>query len=203
MHAPHGTLMPSEFPGLSAIRRSASVGPYDKILSHIAPMPTTLSLHATEDGEKVADSASNGGAGINFAVQLKQFEHMQQQHRMHRVVDSNLKPPRRPPIVSNQVSVCTSKFYIDPCGIIMGIVCWIHVDVQSWFLGNSCQRKWRASCSFFLICNSESPCLLMTWYHWVVFQNGQRAEDRPDSQFPRGFASEARVPPQSPRSPWS
>nr|XP_024381913.1 protein VAC14 homolog isoform X2 [Physcomitrium patens] len=135
MHAPHGTLMPSEFPGLSAIRRSASVGPYDKILSHIAPMPTTLSLHATEDGEKVADSASNGGAGINFAVQLKQFEHMQQQHRMHRVVDSNLKPPRRPPIVSNQ--------------------------------------------------------------------NGQRAEDRPDSQFPRGFASEARVPPQSPRSPWS
>ncbi|KAG0581788.1 hypothetical protein M758_3G007100 [Ceratodon purpureus] len=106
MHTqPHGVSTPSEFPGLSAIRRSASAGPFPQILSHIPSIPvSSLSLQATEpDGEKNADIISNGSvAGINFASQLKQFEHMQHQHRLHQGANNIFKPPRRPPIVPNQ-----------------------------------------------------------------------------------------------------
>lgn len=108
MHTqPHVASTASEFPGLSAIRRSASAGPYTQILAHVPSIPvSSLTLQATDpDGEKTADITSNGSAaGINFASQLKQFEHIQQQHRLHQSADNILKPPRRPPVIPNQVS---------------------------------------------------------------------------------------------------
>lgn len=103
---PLATSSTSEFPGLSAIRRTASAsgGAYNQILSHIPSIPTgsSLALQGTEDTEKNTEM-SNGVTGINFAMQLKQFELMQQQHRLHRVVANNSRPPRRPPVVPNQV----------------------------------------------------------------------------------------------------
>jgi vacuole morphology and inheritance protein 14 len=131
---PYGTSTSSEFTGLGAIRRSASAGPFPQIVSHI---PTSsLSLQTSmEDGERNVDGG-HGAAAINFAMQLKQFQQVQQQHRLQRVVgNNNPKPPRRPPVVPNQ--------------------------------------------------------------------NGQRPEDRPDSQTSKGSASETRAPPKSPRSAWS
>ena len=107
MHTqPHGVSTLSEFPGLSAIRRSTSAGPYPQILSHIPTIPvSSLNVQATEPvGEKNSDITSNGSVtGINFTSQLKQFEHMQRQHRLHQAADNNFKPPRRPPVVPNQV----------------------------------------------------------------------------------------------------
>lgn len=83
------SLPPSEFPGLSAIRRTASAGgSYSQILSHI---PTLQSSSANEDGERSSDSI-NGPLSINFAAQLKQFEYMQHQHHLYQ---SQNKPPRR------------------------------------------------------------------------------------------------------------
>lgn len=89
----------TEFPGLSAIRRTASSGGYGQILSHIPAIPAGLST-SSEDGDKITD-ASGGASGINFAAQLKQFEHMQYQHHLHRTAQRNL--PRKLPSTSLQV----------------------------------------------------------------------------------------------------
>lgn len=82
----------TEFPGLSAIRRTASQGGYSQILSHIPAMPSGP-LNASEDGDKSIDINSSA-LGINFAAQLKQFEHMQHQHHLYQ--SQNVRPPRRP-----------------------------------------------------------------------------------------------------------
>lgn len=87
----------TEFPGLSAIRRTASAGGYSQILSHI---PTIQTSSTSEDGERSSDNI-NGPLGINFAAQLKQFEHMQHQHHLYQ---SQNKAPRRtltPPPAQN------------------------------------------------------------------------------------------------------
>lgn len=112
MHTqPHGVSAPSEFPGLSAIRRAASAGPYTaQILAQVPPISiSSLSLQAPEDGEKHADT-SNGVAGVNFASQMRHFEHVQHQHRLHRVVDNDSRPPRRPPVVPEQVFMSIPDF---------------------------------------------------------------------------------------------
>lgn len=84
------SLPPSEFPGLSAIRRTASTGgSYSQILSHIPTLQASSTV--SEDGERSSDSI-NGPLGINFAAQLKQFEYMQHQHHLYQ---SQNKPPRR------------------------------------------------------------------------------------------------------------
>jgi len=101
---PSYTFMPvqppssTEFPGLSAIRRTASSGGYGQILSHIPVIPTGLAT-SSEDGDKITDT-SGGASGINFAAQLKQFEHMQYQHHLHRTAQRNL--PRKLPSTSLQ-----------------------------------------------------------------------------------------------------
>ena len=93
-------LPPSEVPGLSAIRRTASAGGYSQILSHI---PTIQSSSTTsEDGERSSDS-TNGSLGINFAAQLKQFEYMQHQHHLYQ---SQNRPPRRT-LTPPPAQVCT------------------------------------------------------------------------------------------------
>ncbi|CAM6023272.1 unnamed protein product [Sphagnum balticum] len=87
----------SEFPGLSAIRRTASTGAYTQILSHIPSIPSVSHLsQPSDDGD--SSSESNGAVGINFSMQLKQFEHMQHQHRLHRVTQPQTKAPHKPPI---------------------------------------------------------------------------------------------------------
>jgi hypothetical protein len=131
MHTQSHGPTPSEFPGFGATRRSASAGPFPQILSHIPSMPTgSLSLQTTEDGEKNNAESGNGAAGINFAVQLKQFEHMQQQHRLHRVV-KNPKPPRRPPVVPNQVLISPSSIVFSPTGsYLVRLSCYIIPKVE-------------------------------------------------------------------------
>ena len=79
-----------QFPGLNAIRKDASAGPFSQILSHV---PTTSSLNAqtsAEEGDKNAD----GAPAINFAQQMKQFEQVQQQHRLQRVASWKIQALR-------------------------------------------------------------------------------------------------------------
>lgn len=99
---PSSAASSSDFPGLSAIRRTASGGPYAQILSHIPAIPTANQT-LSEDGALGSDS-SNGASGINFVTQLQQFEHMQHQHRIHRLAQSQTKKlSRKPPLVPIQV----------------------------------------------------------------------------------------------------
>lgn len=98
---PSATSSSTDFPGLSAIRRTASGGPYAQILSHIPAIPT-VSQATSEDGVLSSDSG-NGASGINFVTQLQQFEHMQHQHRIHRMAQSQTKKlSRKPPLVPIQ-----------------------------------------------------------------------------------------------------
>jgi len=100
MHTPpNGVSNPSELPGLSTVRRAASAGPFTaQILAQIPPLPiSSLSLQPTEDAE-----SSSGVAGSNFASQLRHFEQLQYQHRTHNTVEIDSRPPRRPPVASNQ-----------------------------------------------------------------------------------------------------
>ncbi|CAM6095577.1 unnamed protein product [Calypogeia fissa] len=101
----------SEFPSLSAIRRTASGGPYAQILSNIAPLPI-VSQTVSEDGGISSDS-SNGASGINFTTQLQQFEHMQHQHRLHRMAQSQTKKlsrkPPLPPVQNGSSSALSAK----------------------------------------------------------------------------------------------
>eukprot|EP00246_Nothoceros_aenigmaticus_P012377 TRINITY_DN3816_c0_g1_i1.p1 TRINITY_DN3816_c0_g1~~TRINITY_DN3816_c0_g1_i1.p1 ORF type:complete len:273 (+),score=33.36 TRINITY_DN3816_c0_g1_i1:57-821(+) len=82
----------SDFSSLNAIRRTASGVPYAQILTGSQPI---------DDGDKNAD-LSNGSSGINFGQRLKQFEHMQQQHRLHRDSQSPTKQTKKPPLVPTQ-----------------------------------------------------------------------------------------------------
>jgi vacuole morphology and inheritance protein 14 len=93
----------SEFPGLSAIRRTASTGAYTQILSHIPSIPSVSHLSQPSDDGDSSSDMSNGAVGINFSMQLKQFEHMQHQHRLHRVTQPQTKVPHKPPIAPVQV----------------------------------------------------------------------------------------------------
>lgn len=95
----------TEFPGLSAIRRTASAGGYSQILSHI---PTIQTSSTSEDGERSSDNI-NGPLGINFAAQLKQFEHMQHQHHLYQ---SQNKAPRRTLTPPPAQVYCTPKFVL-------------------------------------------------------------------------------------------
>ncbi|XP_024389765.1 protein VAC14 homolog isoform X1 [Physcomitrium patens] len=91
------SLASSQFPGLSAIRRSASAGGFSQRLSHI---PSIQTSSTSEDSDRISDS-TNGPLGINFAAQLKQFEYMQHQHHLYQ---SQNNPPRRtltPPPAQN------------------------------------------------------------------------------------------------------
>ncbi|KAG6542133.1 hypothetical protein Mapa_016485 [Marchantia paleacea] len=93
------------FGTLSAIRRTASGGPYAQILSHI---PSIQSASQVDEGSQNLDSR-NGPTSINFDAHLQQFEHMQHQHRLHRVTQSQSRKQsqqsqqsRKPPIVPVQ-----------------------------------------------------------------------------------------------------
>ncbi|KAL2611614.1 hypothetical protein R1flu_023306 [Riccia fluitans] len=87
------------FPGLSAIRRTASGGPYAQILSHIPAIPTSSQ---TDEGGQHLDS-KNGSNSVNFDVRLQQFEHVQQQHRLFRGHwQSKKQPSGKPPIAPVQ-----------------------------------------------------------------------------------------------------
>ncbi|KAL3696616.1 hypothetical protein R1sor_010692 [Riccia sorocarpa] len=77
VHPPSGS---EGFPGLSAIRRTASGGPYAQILSHI---PAISSGSQTDGGGPNLESKS-GAISVNFDLRLQQFEHMQHQHRIYR-----------------------------------------------------------------------------------------------------------------------
>eukprot|EP01018_Ginkgo_biloba_P036307 Gb_38749 [translate_table: standard] len=82
-----------EFPSISGIRRTASGNPYAQILSHIPALPS--GTQNVEDGDKNTD-IGNGTSGINFAMRLQQFEHMQHQHRSHCKMQSQMSmQPRR------------------------------------------------------------------------------------------------------------
>nr|PNR52381.1 hypothetical protein PHYPA_008755 [Physcomitrium patens] len=70
------SLTSSEFPRLSAIRRSASAGSYSQLFSHV---PSIQTSSTNEDSDRISDS-TNGPLGINFAEQLKQFEYNTYHH---------------------------------------------------------------------------------------------------------------------------
>jgi vacuole morphology and inheritance protein 14 len=93
--------------GLNVIRRTASAGPFAQILANNPTIPG-VSQGPSEDGVLSADS-SNGPSGINFVTQLQQFEHMQHQHRNHRLAQSQTKKlSRKPPPVPVQVGFISS-----------------------------------------------------------------------------------------------
>ncbi|GLJ48313.1 hypothetical protein SUGI_1019740 [Cryptomeria japonica] len=75
------------------IKRTASGNPYAQILSHIPVLPG--GVQNVEDGVKNMD-IGNGSSGINFALRLQQFEHMQHQHRSQCRTQSQMSMhPRR------------------------------------------------------------------------------------------------------------
>lgn len=55
-----------------------------------SPYYTGSGSHLSEDGDLNEDSRS-GHNGINFASRLQQFEHVQQQHRMHTKTQTQLQ----------------------------------------------------------------------------------------------------------------
>lgn len=65
---------------ISALR-STSGNLCAQLLTHIPGLGN--GMQGSEDGDDDTEFAS-GTTGINFAVRLQQFEHMQQQHRFHR-----------------------------------------------------------------------------------------------------------------------